>query len=295
LQQHPGNVYAYDVRVSTSADAGATWSRPLTPHDDDTPTEHGFVSMVGVGSQPYAVWLDGRNTAGDGHAPPEHASAGGAMTLRGAALGQGGSVTEGREIDGRVCDCCQTDAVRAGNGVLVVYRDRSENETRDIYVARMQDGRWSAPLPVHEDGWRLDGCPVNGPAVDARGNQVAVAWFTAPDQPRVRLAFSDDAGKTFAAPIEVANGKVVGRVDVVMLGDGRAVTSWLEEVAGGSEVRARVFTERGAAGPVKTIARSAIDRSSGFPQMIFDGQKLLFAWTQTGDPSRVQTATATLD
>ena len=57
--------YSYDVRVAWSRDAGETWSDPITPHDDGTLTEHGFVSMVPErGDQVSLVWLDGRETVG---------------------------------------------------------------------------------------------------------------------------------------------------------------------------------------------------------------------------------------
>jgi hypothetical protein len=160
-----------------------------------------------------------------------------------------------------------------------VYRDRSADETRDIQSARLVNGSWSAPVAVHADGWRIDACPVNGPAVAARGDDVAVAWFTAPDQPRVRLAFSPDGGRTFSKPQEVASGKLTGRVDVVLLADGRAIVSWLVETPAGAAIRVQPFTRQGVAGPAIDIATAAIARSSGFPQMLEAGDGLLFAWT----------------
>ena len=45
LEQRPGSVYSYDVRIAVSRDDGRSWSAPMSPHDDGTPTEHGFVSM----------------------------------------------------------------------------------------------------------------------------------------------------------------------------------------------------------------------------------------------------------
>ncbi|MDH5175559.1 MAG: glycoside hydrolase [Gammaproteobacteria bacterium] len=299
LQQKPGGVYAYDVSVSLSADAGRTWSTPRTPHDDGTATEHGFVSLAQVDGKPYAVWLDGRATADEGHSHgdgsehSEHGGAAGAMTVRGAVL-QADGATAGAEIDGRVCDCCQTDVATTSDALVLVYRDRSDDETRDIHAARLVDGAWSAPVAVHADGWRIDACPVNGPAIAARGNTVAVAWFTAPDQPRVRLAWSKDGGRTFAAPIEVANGKVVGRVDVVVLEDGRAVVSWLAEGPQGAVIRAQPFTGKGPAAPAMDIASTNIARSSGFPQMVRVPGGLLFAWTATGTEPAVVTALAPL-
>jgi len=295
LQQKPGGVYSYDVMTKLSSDGGRTWGEAYSPHDDGTPTEHGFVSLAQVGDRPYAVWLDGRATAGEGHAhgADQHGSTEGAMTLRGATLQLQGAVA-GVEIDARVCDCCQTDTAATRDALVVVYRDRAADETRDIHAARLVDGVWSMPVAVHADAWRIDACPVNGPAVAAHDDTVIVAWFTAPDRPRIRLAFSQDGGRTFAAPIEVASGKVVGRVDVVALTAGRAIVSWLAEDARGALVRAQPFTAAGAAGPAMDVARADVARSSGFPQMAYVPGGLLFAWTAGGPDPRVHTAFAPL-
>ncbi len=292
LQQKPGNVYSYDVRMAVSTDAGVTWSEPMSPHDDGTPTEHGFVSLYGFDGRTGAAWLDGRHTSGE----HEHGGSGhGAMTLRGATIASDGQrIGPDHEIDARVCDCCQTDAAITSEGPVVVYRDRSEREVRDIALVRRVPSGWSEPVRVHPDGWIIDACPVNGPAVAAHGNSVVVAWFTAPDVPRVRLAFSSDAGRTFSPPVEVASGKVAGRVDVVLLDDGRAVVSWLQDGAGGAEILAQPFTRDGDAAPAVVVARTSVARSSGFPQMIRAGGGLLFAWTESGDTPRVRSAFAPL-
>lgn len=292
LEQKPGNVYSYDVRIAVSRDAGATWSAPMSPHDDGTPTEHGFVSLFGAERSVQAVWLDGRHTSnGHGHG----ADLAGAMSLRAARLGSDGRrVGLDHEIDARVCDCCQTDAAVTSEGPVVVYRDRSRGEVRDVALVRWTADGWSAPQPVYEDGWIIDACPVNGPAVDARGSDVAVAWFTAPDVPRIRLAFSGDAGRTFSAPVEVASGKVAGRVDVVLLDDGRAVVTWLQDGANGAEILVQPFGRAGAAAPAVLVTRTSVARSSGFPQMVRAAGGLLFAWTESGEPVQVRTAFAAL-
>lgn len=294
LQQKPGDVYSYDVRIAVSRDSGETWSQAMSPHDDGTPTEHGFVSLLGDGDALRVVWLDGRHTTGEHDHAGGPDAARGAMTLRSALIGPDGRrLGPDQEIDARTCDCCQTDAARTREGLVVAYRDRDQREVRDIALLREADG-WSQPVSVARDGWLIDACPVNGPAVDARGDTVAVAWFTAADRPRVRLAFSTDGGRVFADPIDVAAGKVAGRVDVALLPDGRAVVSWLEDTTGSAEIRAQPFTADGVAGAVVVIAKSGVARSSGFPQMILVDDALLFAWTQPGEPQRVRTALAGL-
>ena len=292
LQQTPGSVYSYDVRIAVSRDGGASWSEPMSPHDDGTPTEHGFVTLFAADGGTRAVWLDGRHTGG-GH---DHESgSAGAMTLRAATIAADGARDGAdRELDARVCDCCQTDAAPTDRGAVVVYRDRSPGEIRDIALVRLEDDRWSEPVTVHADGWKIAGCPVNGPAVDVQGGTVVVAWFTAAGGPRVRLAFSRDGGRSFEPPIEVASGDVPGRVDVELLDDGRAVVSWMQQAPAGAEIRVQPFTRDGAAGDAVRVAATSVHRSSGFPQMVRAGDGLLFAWTEAGDPPQLRTAFARL-
>ena len=290
LEQRPDNVYSYDVRIAVSRDDGRSWSTPMSPHDDGTPTEHGFVSMIGTGDGMTAVWLDGRNTGGGDH-EATHGSAGGAMTLRTAGIDKLGRIRGGEaELDARVCDCCQTDVASSSEGLIVAYRDRDEGEIRDISVVRATDGGWSAPSRVHRDDWRITACPVNGPAIAAHGRTVAVAWFTAPDQPRIRLAFSDDAGRSFAPPLEIAAGRVAGRVDLLLLDDQRAVVSWLADGAQGAEIRAQLWTRSDAVGSPITVAAATVDRGAGFPRMTRSGNALLFAWTDVAATPAVHTS-----
>lgn len=289
LQKSGEATYAYDVRLTRSDDGGETWSNALTPHDDGTQTEHGFVSMLPrVGDQVLAVWLDGRNTGG-GHGH------GGAMTLRAATIGADLTIQNAAELDARICDCCQTSAARTANGAIVAYRDRSDEEIRDISVVRWQDGQWSDPQTVHADNWHIEGCPVNGPAVAADGERIAVAWFTAADDiPRVKLTFSDDEGATFGEPVVVDDGQPIGRVDVAMLPEGDALVSWVERTDGGAEIRVRRVQEDGTAEAAAFVASTSPQRASGFPRLVRSGEHVYMAWTSAGDPLQLHTAVAAL-
>src|SRR5262245_18891800 len=118
-------------------------------------------------------------------------------------------------LDMKVCECCQTSAAMTDDGPVVVYRDSSDQEIRDISVIRLTDGKWSQPRWVAQDGWQINGCPVNGPAIAASGRRVAVAWFTgAAGAQNVKLAFSGDLGESFGETITVDDGSPLGRVDV---------------------------------------------------------------------------------
>lgn len=290
LQRTGSATYAYGVRLAFSADAGRSWSAPLTPHTDSSNTEHGFVSLwrTARGDGVEAVWLDGRKYNRAGAVPSNE------MSLATAAFTFDGRVSVAERIlDGRVCDCCQTSVAVTSKGPVIVYRDRSVDEIRDIAVVRRDGaGAWTKPVPVHNDGWKIHACPVNGPSIAARGDNVAIAWFTAAnDTPMVRLAFSHDAGATFAAPIRVDEGQPAGRVDVELTRDGAALVSWIERIGGdAAAVRLRRVERTGRSGAPITIAASSAARASGFPRMVVAGNDAIFAWTVPGRPSEVKVA-----
>lgn len=298
LQRGTMGGYDYGVRIVRSADEGATWSEPWTPHDDDSPTEHGFVSMVADAHEVGFVWLDGRNYVDADDGTPATRE----MTLRYRTMNPAGDAGPETLLDGRVCDCCQTSAAMTSAGPLVVYRDRSEEEIRDIYVTRLVDGAWTQGTPVHDDGWHIEGCPVNGPAVAARGSEAVVAWFTAAqDTARAKVAFSSDAGASFGAPVVVDDGNPAGRVDVLMDAKGGALVTWLERVGADdgetrAEVRLRHVSPDGTASPSQVLSASTAARASGFPRIVetADGSYLL-AWTDASDEwPRVQVTQFTL-
>ena len=285
LERTGSSRYAYGVRVARSLDGGATWSQPVAPHRDRSDSEHGFVSMFRFGSHVGIVWLDGRKHAS------ARSEAEAEMSVRFTTLSRDGQLGADQEIDGRACDCCQTSAALTSRGPVVVYRDRSSGEVRDIAIVRHTQGKWSAPRLVHRDDWVIAACPVNGPAISARGSRVAVAWFTAAkDQPRVQLAFSADAGDRFAPPVRVDDGAPAGRVDVQLLPDNSALVSWLERVGDRAEVRVRRVYANGRKSGARTIATSSAERASGFPHMIWRGKDVVFAWTDAGRPSHVKAA-----
>lgn len=283
--------YAYDVNLSRSKDGGQSWTKPIVPHRDGTQTEHGFVSLISLpDGRLGAVWLDGRNMK-NMKDNDEHAPATESMTLRYAAIDADGNLSEETQLDERVCECCQTSAAVTSDGPVAVYRDRSTSEVRDIYIVRQVNGSWTMPQPVSADNWQINGCPVNGPSVAAAGRNVVVAWFSSVDDtPRVKVAFSQDAGATFSQPIQVDDGENVGRVDALLLPDGSALVCWLAGNVQGGQIKVRRIQPNGAVGPAAVIAQTDISRSSGFPRMARLGDEVYFAWTEFGKPSRIRTA-----
>jgi hypothetical protein len=285
-----GSAHARDLMVAVSSDGGLSWSEPARPHHDDTDTEHGMATLVPAGADGAfgLCWLDGR-------AGSLSEYGGGGTSLYWADWSADGFGPE-LLLDARVCDCCKTSAALALSGPIVAYRDRSATEERDVAVVRRDDAAWSAPQPVHGDGWSLSACPTNGPSIAVRGDRTTVAWFTgAKAAPSVWAAVSANGGKTLGAPLRIDGGAPVGRVEATMLDDASAAIVWLERKGGNAEVRVRRVTPEGGLAPPVTIATTSPARASGYPSITTqDGRDVLVAWTETGPPSRVRAAIVTL-
>lgn len=276
--------YSYDVMLTRSSDGGETWSEPYRPHDDGTPTEHGFVTVFPTDDDAGLVWLDGRKT---GVEPTDNPTETG-MTLRGAFIGADDRITGGQEIDDLACDCCQTDVAMTPSGPIAVYRDRTVDEIRDIYLSRYVDGAWQAPEAFSEDGWEIAACPVNGPEIAVHGDYVAIAWFTvAGTVPRVKVRISKNGGRSFGEEIELARNATLGHVQVDWIGDNAFAVSWMRPLDDLKDIMVRSVTINGELGRVHTVGRTEVQRT--LPQMLRVHNDLVFVWTDVGaDGQRIR-------
>jgi thiol-disulfide isomerase/thioredoxin len=171
-----------------------------------------------------------------------------------------------------------------GPEVLLLYRDRSLDEVRDVVSARWPS-RETGPLGA--EAWKVSGCPVNGPAVDAVGDRVATAWFTAAGgAPRVRAALSSDGGRTWSPPLEVdaptLTGEPLGRVDLALAPDGTAVVSWLRGRGEQADVAVRRIAE-GRRGEIRVLGSVPASRAAGVPRIERDQEDFVVAWTVPGE------------
>lgn len=272
--------------VTLSHDGGVTWTTPtrggggflrLFPWEDD---------KVG------GIWL--KSLQGD-EVPPEMADLTAPYTVRTGVWNAAGELIADELLDPMVCSCCQNAAAVADAGPVVLYRGRTPEEVRNIMVARYVDGRWTEPRPLHEDGWVIPGCPVNGPSIVANGNRLFVAWYTAPDDmAQVNVKFSEDGGATFGPAYRVDNGDPLGRVDVAFLPDGTGLVSWMERTEVDADIRVRRIDATGRMGPARTVSATTEQRTSGFPRMVVQGDELYFAWAEPGEPGDLRVARATV-
>jgi len=269
---------AYDVATAISNDGGLSWSEAEQMNEDETVAEHGFVSAFSWDDGVTAFWLDGRELANWSFDDPDALLG---TSLRMARYDETGTVTSREIVDALVCDCCQPDVAMTSSGPILAYRDRTEQEIRDVVVRRWDDGAWSEPLNLGNEGWFIEGCPVNGPAIAANGDDVAAAWFSAADgRGEVRFARSLDGGNSFSEAVDLDTDGAYGQTGIALDADGRAVVSWWRRAAeGGIDLVVQAYDRDGQAGTELLVAHESVGSPVDVPQLIAAGDDYLIAWT----------------
>ena len=275
LKKSDSGTYTYDVLLNLRKLTGEKIKEDFLLNTDGVKAEHGFVSIIPNKKGFFVTWLDGRNTIekkSDGEHKP--------MTIRFAEISNTGDIINESELDAAACDCCQTSIANTSDGPIVVYRDRSDKEVRDVYSVRNINGVWEDPNPVHNDGWIINGCPVNGPKVASNSKNLAIAWFTASNgNPLVNVSFSKNNGASFDKPIKINDVNAIGRVDIAFLNDDEAIVSYMEVDDAGTYLRIKkVSVNRRISQPI-TISKIDGGRNTGVPQLEIINNEIFIVWT----------------
>ena len=276
LKKSASGTYTYDIILNLQKLSGEKIKQDFLLNTDGVKAEHGFVSIIPNNKKGFFItWLDGRNTVEkrlDGSHKP--------MTIRFAEITNKGDIINESELDGSTCDCCQTSMAITNNGPIVVYRDRSEKEVRDIYSVRNINGVWQDPSPIHNDGWKVNGCPVNGPKVAVNSTNLAIAWFTVfNDSPLVNVSFSKNDGDSFGTPLKISDHNAIGRVDVAFLYSKQVIVSYMEFDDIGTYLRIKKVSINGKVSKPITISKIDGGRNTGVPQLEIINNEMIIVWT----------------
>lgn len=294
LQKEGDGTFHYGIRVSHSQDEGANWSAPITPHTDGVLSEHGFVSMAADGADRMRfVWLDGRVSANSSHAEGDaagaagdsHASHGASMSVRSVVIDADGRLSEDQEIDGNTCSCCWTALLRQPDGRhLAAWRDRSDQEIRDIAFAEHAAEGWKVRGLVHADNWQISACPVNGPGLTQQGARVLAAWSTMPNG--TDLVVKAKALGTDTVPVRIEQGpKVLGRVSSASFAGG-FLLSWLGADDSADSVLRLVKLDTDLHEQFRTdVAHLPAGRGIGVPHLAALSDVAVLVWTEPADHS----------
>ena len=263
------------IYAASSRD-GVKWTVPVMEHRDKSDVEHGLASMIASGDKEASIfWLESL------HGPDKPTQ------LMRTVVGIDGNEIKEEMLAPDVCECCPTSVTKTARGMLLAYRAHTKDDIRDIAVTRFDGGRWTSPKIVYPDKWQVDACPVNAASIAAKGDNVAVAWYTAADdKARVELAFSPDSGSSFTQAITVSTGASYGYASVAIDEAGGAYVSWLERGGDAAKVLARHVTNTGAMGPVVEVA-AGTRKNLGYPRLARVGNETWIAWNTE---SKVMTA-----
>ena len=196
---------AVDLVVRASGDGGASLGPAVVVNDDRGPPgarrqatsgSAGVRGFPGLAFLPngslFATWLDERHAV----AGPEQPT----ISSLYAALSRDGGQSWSRNISvaDSACACCRPLAVTDPFGrIAIAYRSGAGN-LRDPALAVSFNGGASFALHtlVSPDGWYLEGCPDQGPALtwNLRGGG-RYAWYTESGEPGVYIVpWQEDHG-----------------------------------------------------------------------------------------------------
>tara|TARA_B100001173_G_scaffold264878_1_gene239666 strand:- start:318 stop:1013 length:696 start_codon:yes stop_codon:yes gene_type:complete len=210
------------------------------------------------------------------------------MSLRSGTIDKNLALTNMQNIDGLVCECCQTDITITDKGPIGVYRDRSEEETRDIYITKLENDVWSKGKPLHLDNWKINGCPVNGPVITGSNNDITVAWYTrAGGRSNIKIARSTDYGDTFNEPILLGTNETVGHISMT---DDTAGNTWLlwQKTANKGSIELVLTKIENESNKImhKVIEEAGKTPRFSFPQITRNNDQIILAYSTVKNDSK---------
>lgn len=269
-----GSKYGYGIHVARRDPAQPRWREIHGMSIDEKSDYAGFLAFAPGAAG--AIYL---SPPQDKHSTAAHEEHSHRKTVRFVSFLPDGSPGADLELDSDACSCCPTAIGKTRSGLVAAYRDHLPGEIRDISVVRFIDGVWTKPRTLHPDGWRINGCPTDGPSLVSSGSNVAITWLTrANGEPKIQVSFSKDEGRTFGQPVRIDGGNALGRPSIAALDSDRYLIAWLEKSGESTEVRMRrVAADGKLTAPIK-ISQAPPGRAAGFPKIAVSGEQVLLAW-----------------
>ncbi len=256
------------------ARSGATVAEAFTPpvrvNDDGGAASQCFQSLaVDETGQIYVAWLDERVDRP-------------ALYVGRSKNGERFENLEAsRGFPGEPCDCCRPALTADGAGRLyAAYRNNIRN-TRDIHVTWSEDraASFTTPVLVSPDRWRIESCPMAGPAVavDFRRRPL-VFWWTG-GAALLQVAGSDNGGRSFGSPVWTKRPAIATNHPAMAARDASVVIAWEDHTDAGPVVRAAVSDDSGQS--FRALRLGPREAAPGrFPSVALDSRRHpIVGWT----------------
>lgn len=273
------------IKTARSVDGGRTFS-PATALQSGVAGERGWpASVLDANGKLHTIWLDHRAMAIDKAAKPEHKEHDGVAMAQKSSLYYAADGVAERELLKGVCFCCKTAMAIGPKGELyAAWRHVFAGNMRDMGFTMSRDGgKTFAPLKrVNEDGWMIQGCPDDGPAlaVDAKGT-VHMVWPTVKNETGLLHYSTTKDGVSFTQPIAVPTlgAPKPSHPQIAIDGSGTVFVGWDESRGGVRRAAVRALTGGAAA--------EELGDATSYPVMAAVESGLLVAWTSGARDSSV--------
>jgi hypothetical protein len=293
--------------IARSQDGGTSFARATALPGSEAGGNRGWESTaVDREGHVVAVWLDHREMSSSGsgsmhHEGHDHASAGAAKgdsavraqasKLYFAALD---GASSSHAITGGVCYCCKTAVTTGPDGAIyAAWRHVYPGNLRDIAFTVSRDGgrTFAAPVRVSSDGWILDGCPENGPALAVGGDGAVhaiwptlVAGATSDGEPTLALFHATSRSSGAFSPRERIATEGTPRHPQLTATSAGLVAAWDEQTAAGSR-RVVLAHLTGVAAPREIVSGSARAQT---PALAGTSDGVVIAWTEGTEQSVIR-------
>jgi hypothetical protein len=220
---------------------------------------------------------------GHDHPPGDAPKADGAVRAQSSKLyfATLDGASSARAVAGGVCYCCKTAVATGPNGAIyAAWRHVYPGNLRDIAFTTSRDGgqTFTTPVRVSSDGWILDGCPENGPALAAGADDVVhVLWPTL-------VAGATSGGEPTLALFHATSRRGIEgtpRHPQLTTTAGGLVAAWDEQTASGSPrvVLARLTSS--GSGPAR-VSREIVSGSARAqtPAIASASEGVVIAWAE---------------
>jgi BNR repeat-like domain len=276
-----------DLMFARSLRFGRKFDKPVRVTDKTQPSGNAFSFLaVAPSGDLYAAWLDFRD--------PQHTAPGTAHVYLTKSTDKGATWSKNIPVANNVCPCCRPYIAFGANGeVFVAWRNVDAGDLRDMMLAVSSDNgaSFGKPVLMANDNWKISGCPHTGPQLVVKGKRLYAAWHSEGDGANagIRVAWSDDNGKTFSKPV-IASGAVndTNHPSLSLSEDGRLLLVFQgrepAEKEGWGPVRAFLteIHDNGAVSAPSAIPGSR--KTAQFPTVVAGTVGRVFvAWTEATD------------
>lgn len=299
----PGVVVAWnardqgtEIKLARSRDFGQTFAAPVSLQTKGAVGDRGWHSLaVDAQGVAHVAWLDHRVMA-QNRKPTDKPHVHGAGTQDGVAMAQqsqlyyatvGPNGTTEKSITPGVCYCCKTALAATPKGVVAAWRHVYAGNMRDMTFAWLSGPTTTAPARMSEDGWSINGCPDDGPALAFGADErVHAVWPTVipGDEPVGALFYASlgAGGDRFSARQRIATlgTPKPSHPQVSVDGAGHLFFAW-DEVVGGVRTAASVEATRAPDGSLRLSTPTAIAPGgpTSYPVMAPLSRGVVVAWT----------------